>query len=120
MLRYVFVLHVLVAGLFGVWLLALPSSFIAIIGWHYDPTNHQFGAALIAIAFTSLAGFRVKEWVRVKITVEMELVHTAVGMIVGFYVGLTTVYPMFVWMYTIIMALFFVLFLASYYQNRKV
>jgi hypothetical protein len=119
LLRYVFILHVIVAGFFGVWLMALPSSFNAIIGWTYDPTNHPYGAALVAIAFTSLAGFRVKEWVRVKIVVEMELVHTVLGMIVGLYVAFNTTYPMFVWIYTGIMALFFVLFLVSYYQNRK-
>jgi hypothetical protein len=122
MLKYTFVLHFLVAWLFGIWLFALPDTFNTFIG-HTTPAdavNIAYGALLIGIGLTSLLAFRAGDWKSVKILVEMELVYTPIAIIGGIISLLAGSYPAwFLYFYMIIMALFFILFLIPYYQSKK-
>ena len=122
LLKYTFILHFLIAWIFGVWLFVLPDSFNTFIGHTTpaDPVNIAYGALLIGIGLTSLLAFRASDWKSVKILVEMELVYTPVAIIGGIISLLTSSYPLwFLSFYMIIMALFFILFLIPYYQFKK-
>jgi hypothetical protein len=122
MLKYTFILHFLIAWIFGIWLFALPDSFNTFIGHTTpaDPVNIAYGALLIGIGLTSLLAFRASDWKSVKILVEMELVYTPVAIIGGIISLLTSSYPLwFLSVYMIIMALFFILLLIPYYQFKK-
>ncbi len=121
-LKYTFLLHWLVGWLFGIWLFALPDSFNTFIGHTTpaDPVNIAYGALLIGIGLTSFLGFRAGNWNSVKILVEMELVYTPLAIIGGIISLVAGSYPAwFLYVYMIIVALFFILFFISYYQNRK-
>jgi hypothetical protein len=122
MLKYTFLLHFLVAWLFGIWLFALPDTFNTFIG-HTTPAdavNIAYGALLIGIGLTSLLAFRAGDWKSAKILVEMELVYTPLAIIGGIISLLAGNYPVwFLYFYMAIMALFFILFLIPYIQSRN-
>ncbi len=121
-LKYIFLLHFLVAWFFGIWLFALPDSFNTFVGHTVpaDPINIAYGALLIGIGLTSILAFRAGDWKSVKILVEMEFVYTPVAIIGGIITLLAGSYPAwFLYFYMIIMAMFFILFFIPYYQLRK-
>ncbi len=62
-LRTIFIVHAVVALLFGVPLLAAPGRFLGLFGWApVDPLlSRLLGAALIALAWSSYRGFRAAE-----------------------------------------------------------
>jgi hypothetical protein len=62
-LKIVFVLHIIVALIFGLGLLIAPGSFLAIFKWNpIDPLlSRVLGAALLAFAWGSFLGFRTTE-----------------------------------------------------------
>ncbi len=122
LLKYTFILHFIVAMIFGVWLFILPDSFNTFIGHTTpaDPVNIAYGALLIGIGMSSILAFRSNEWQSVKILVELELIYTPLAIIGGFFTILNDTYPIaFMWVYVGIMALFFILYLISYYQKMK-
>jgi len=122
LLRYTFILHMLVAWIFGFWLFLLPDSFNSFIG-HTTPAddvNIAYGATLIGLGLTSLLAFRAGDWKSVKILVEFELVYTPLAIIGAIISLLKGIYPTwFLYFYMAIMGLFFILFLISYYQYKK-
>jgi len=122
MLKYTFLLHMLIAWLFGIWLFAFPDTFNAFIG-HTTPAddlNIAYGALLIGLGITSLLGFRAGDWKSVKILVEMEFVYTPLAIIGGVISLLGGNYPAsFLYFYIAIMAVFFIMFLIPYYQYKK-
>ena len=98
-LRYTFLLHAVVALLFGAALLAAPGRFLGLFGWApVDPLlSRVLGAALLALGWSSYRGFRAAERGQVALLVELEAVFcvlTCVGMVrhmLGWY------WPWYVW-----------------------
>ncbi|MFW9794735.1 MAG: hypothetical protein ACFFEE_10560 [Candidatus Thorarchaeota archaeon] len=122
MLKYTFVLHFLVAWLFGFWLFAIPDTFNAFIG-HTTPAdavNIAYGAILIGLGLSSIFAFRAGDWKSVKILVELQLVYCPLAIIGAIYTFVVSTYPVwFLYFYMAIMGLFFILFLIPYYQHKK-
>ncbi|TFG94460.1 hypothetical protein E4H12_15125 [Candidatus Thorarchaeota archaeon] len=122
MLRYTFVLHFIVAFVFGFMLFLIPDTFNTLIGHTTpaDPVNIGFGVMMIGIGVGSVLAFRATKWETVILFVQMELVYCPLALIGGLYTIMLGNYPAwFMWVYVGIMALFFVLFLIPYYKHMK-
>ncbi|TFH06512.1 MAG: hypothetical protein E4H14_10735 [Candidatus Thorarchaeota archaeon] len=122
MLRYTFVLHFLVAFVFGFMLFLIPDTFNTLIGHTVPavPVNIGYGVILIGIGVGSVLAFRATQWETVILFVQMELVYCPLALIGGLYTIMMNNYPVwFMWVYVGIMALFFVLFLIPYCKHMK-
>jgi len=103
-LRIIFLVHWIIAAVLGLslWIVPgrtltllslvqewveLPQSGISIPGGAFvNPLiTRLFGAALLALAFSSFKGWRAKEWTTVKTLVQLELVFSVLGAISALY-----------------------------------
>jgi hypothetical protein len=114
-LRITLFLHALVAFVFGLGLLAAPGQFLDIFGWQpVDPLiSRILGAAMLALGWGSIRGYRAASWEEVEILVEVETAFTvlaAVGLLRHLLVGS---WPWYVWM---VFAIFTVFALAWVYH----
>jgi hypothetical protein len=120
-LKYTFLLHMIVAFIFGAWYFIAPDTWVTLVGWpYYDPIADRFMAALmIGFGVTSLFGFRAQSYEKVEIIVLGEIVFTLLATI-GYVWGMTDpLVPMIGWALAGLIGLFFVLFLISYYQATQ-
>lgn len=80
-LRITFLLHAIVAFLMGGPLLAAPGRLLSVFGWApIDPLmSRMLGAALLAMAWSSLRGYLAEEWDQVQIIVELEAAFTVLA-----------------------------------------
>ena len=100
-LRWTFLIHLIVAGVLGIALFAIPGRTLMMFGWveemvmlpeselsvpggtFVDPLiTRLLGAAMLALAFSSYLGWRAKEWGQVSILVQMETVYCVLGTLV--------------------------------------
>jgi len=103
-LRKIFLVHLVVAGVLGLSLWILPGRTLTFFGfiqeWVELPKSGMsipggafvnpfmtrlFGAALLALSFSSFKGWRAKEWPAVKTLVQMELVFCVLGIMAALY-----------------------------------
>ena len=99
-LRITFLIHAIVAVLFGALMLFIPGRFLKALSWvPIDViTSRVFGAALLALAWSSFRGWRATGWREVAILVEMEAAFTVLAC-VGLLRHLLFVrYPLVVWL----------------------
>lgn len=110
-LKIFFLIHAIIAGLFGVGLWMVPGRVLIQLGW--IPTMVEFwvletvvetpgtllvdpfitrvlGAALLALAYTSLRGWRASQWCEVSLVVQFEVVFCTLGFL-GMIVSLILV-----------------------------
>ena len=80
-LKIVFLIHTVVAAIIGLPLLLIPGRFLGLFGWApVEPIiNRIFGAALLALAWSSFRGWRAKHWSQVAILVEADVVFTVLS-----------------------------------------
>jgi hypothetical protein len=90
-LKNTFLVHSVVAFLVGAPLLIIPGRFLFAVGWQeqllqafewetIDPyVARMFGAALLALAWSSFRGWRATDRQQVTFLVEMELVFTVLA-----------------------------------------
>ena len=86
--RYTFLIHAIIAALFGIPMLIIPGEFLPLFGWTddvIDPlVSRVLGAAIIAMAWSSYRGWRATDWEQVNIVIEAEAmfaVLAAIGML---------------------------------------
>ena len=77
-LKWLFLIHAVVAAIFGIALLLAPGRFLGLMGWApVDPiASRLLGAALLALGWSSFRGWRATERAEVAILVETEAVFT--------------------------------------------
>ena len=111
-LKYTFLVHAVVAFVFGVGLVLAPEWLRERVNWtSADPAMARaYGTALLAICLSSWLGFRAEEWKQVRIIVRMENAFTIIGFLTGLYTVLFADGPSFVWSSVVISAVFGVLF----------
>jgi hypothetical protein len=99
-LRYTFLIHTVVSLIFGAALLLAPGRVLGIFGWApIDPLiTRLFGAALLALAWSSLRGWQSADRSHVQTLVEMELVFTVLGCLGLLRHLLIAWYPYYVWL----------------------
>ena len=107
-LRITFLVHAIVAFLMGVPLLAAPGRWLSLFGWApIDPLmSRMLGAAMMALAWSSVRGYLAEEWDQVEIVVELEAAFTvlvSLGLLRHLLVGS---WPWYAWTVFGIFALF--------------
>jgi hypothetical protein len=110
-LKWLFLIHTVVAAIFGLALLLAPGQFLGAIGWApVDPiASRLLGAALLALGWSSFRGWRATDRAEVAILVEMEAVFTvlcSVGLLRHLVRG---GFPFMVWA---VFAIFFIFAIA--------
>jgi hypothetical protein len=121
-LKYTFLFHFIVSIVFGFVFFLIPEFYSDAVGWPFtDPAaTRGLGSAFIGFAITSLFGYMANSWEEVKLVVIGEIVFTLFGLLsmVWVMVAYTTIPALLGWFYALLFALFFVLFLYSYFTTK--
>ncbi|MFX0170123.1 MAG: hypothetical protein ACFE89_12325 [Candidatus Hodarchaeota archaeon] len=120
-LRITFLIHIIVGFIFGFGFLLIPDFLAPIWGLTFDnPAVRIFGAMMVALTFGSILALMNREWTRVKIIVEIELVWSLLGTIViAYHMFMPPLFNVYGWVNVAILLLLFFLFLVSYYMEIK-
>jgi hypothetical protein len=82
-LKITFLVHVIVAAIFGLLFLLIPDVFAKLTGFPVQEPGMSvvrvLGAAMLALAASSGFSYRQTLWDRVDIVVQMEIVWTILG-----------------------------------------
>ncbi len=118
-LRYTFLVHAVVALVFGLPLLIIPGQTLDLFGWApIDPImSRLLGAALLALSWGSYRGWRAAVRSDVAILLQVEAIFTVLsvaGILRHLLVGS---WPWYIWMTFIIFVLFAVAWI--YHLLRK-
>jgi hypothetical protein len=107
-LRYTFGTHAIVALIFGAALLIAPGRMLGLFGWSpIDPLiSRGFGAALLALSWSSFRAWRATERQQVAILVETEAVFCALACVGLLRHLLVASYPWYVWGFLALFAAF--------------
>lgn len=114
-LKIIFLIHTVVAAIIGLPLLLIPGRFLGLFGWApVEPIiNRIFGAALLALAWSSFRGWRATEKTQLMVLVEMEAVFTILGCVGIIRHLLFARYLFVVWLTLAILALFAIAWVVS-------
>ena len=118
-LRYTFLVHAVVALVFGLPLLIMPGQVLDLFGWEpIDPImSRLFGAALLALSWGSYRSWRAAVRSDVAILLQAEVVFTVLSAVgIGRHL-LSGSWPWYVWMMFIIFVIFAVAWI--YHLLRK-
>jgi hypothetical protein len=118
-LKITFLVHFVMAAVFGLVFLLIPEMFGGMMGTVIrEPSTFRLvGAALIAFAASSRFAYREAVWERVKIVVQMEIVWTVLGVLATLYGLVFEGLPSGDWMNVIILGAFAVAF--SFFYSRR-
>lgn len=119
-LRVTFLIHLLVAFVFGLVMFASPALWSRIANYApIDPTvTRVLGAALLGLGFSSWLGYRARRWEEVRITVEMEIEYTVLATVALLYLLWAGVAPLFAWVPLVCHVAFAVAFVYLYWQQH--
>lgn len=118
-LKYTFLIHAVVAAVFGILLLTMPGRFLGVFGWApIDPLiSRLLGAALLALGWASFRGWQATERAQVATLIEMEVVYTVLGCAGLLRHLLIANYPWYVWLLFAILAVFAIAWLYFWYKK---
>ena len=118
-LKITFLIHAIVALVFGLVLYLQPGLWAKIVNWApYDAiVTRVYGAALLALAVSSWFGYRAARWDEVRILVLMEIALTVLSTIGGLWGLLFRGAPAFGWVSVLIWVAFAVAWI-YFYVNR--
>lgn len=118
-LKGVFLVHFIVAGLFGLVLLFGPDIFGSLAAWPIkDQAAYRLiGAAMVGYGASSWFAFRQTEWEAVRIVVLSEIVWTSLGALVMLWGMLYAGMPAFGWVITALFAAFAIAF--TFFNGRR-
>ena len=120
-LKTTFLVHAVFAALGGAILLLIPGRFLLWLGWApIDPImSRLFGAALLALAWSSFQGWRAREWAQVAPLVQLEAVFTGlacVGLLRHLLFGR---WPLMVWLLFAVFLAFAIAWSVFLVQHRE-
>ena len=122
-LRYVFLLHFIACVIFGIVFYFGPEFYVSATGWPFlDPAAGRVMAALfLGFAVGSLFAYRAASWEEVKIIVLANITWglLAAVAIVWMMIAHPTIPAVAGWFNVILAAVFFVLFLYSYFKATR-
>lgn len=118
-LKTTFLVHFIVALLFGLGFLLIPSTVGSIYGMNVqEPEIYRLlGGAMLGFAISSWLSYQATSWESVRIVVIMELVWTILGTLVMLYALLLAGFPALGWVNAIILAAFAIAFGRFYFQK---
>jgi hypothetical protein len=119
-LKITFLVHFVVAAVFGLVFLLVPEMFGGMMGALIrEPSTFRLvGAALVAFAASSRFAYQQPFWENVKIVVQMEIVWTVLGVLAMLYGLIFEGLPSGDWMNVIILGAFAVAFIFFYSRRR--
>jgi hypothetical protein len=83
-LKITFLIHIILGAIIGIGFYIIPSFFLPLLGMNFiDPATRYLGAAILALTIGSVLALATKEWVRVRIIVEVEIFWCILGLIAG-------------------------------------
>lgn len=117
--KYVFLLHFIIALVFGaIWFL-MPEYWNTLSGWPEEIASGRIvGMATLVMAVGSFLAYRKTTWDQVEIYVVMELVFNILGAVGMLWNLLTLTLPIVGWMLVGLLGLFSVLFLYVFFTVR--
>ena len=115
-LKYTFLVHFIVALVFGLLYLLIPETYGALTGWPVqDSTIYRvLGAALLGFGAGSILAYRETAWEKVIIMVRAEIVWLALGVLAMLWGLLFAGAPAIGWLNTVLLAAFLVAFSVFY------
>jgi hypothetical protein len=117
--KNVFLLHFIVALVFGAFWFLMPEYWNTLTGWPDEVASGRIvGMATLMVAVGSFLAYRKTTWEEVEIYVIMELVFNILGAIAMLWNMLTMTLPIIGWILIGLLALFSVLFLYVYFTAR--
>lgn len=118
-LRMTFLIHAVFGFAFGLVMYLVPAQFATFIGWApIDPIMTAFcGALFLALAVSSVLGYRAHEWAVARPLVEMEITFTVLGTIIGLYYAVFATAPTFIWVAIVIWAVFAVAWIYYFFRE---
>jgi hypothetical protein len=119
-LKTTFLIHAIVALVFGIVMYLIPGIFARLIGWQPFDGNmtRGFAAALLALAVSSWFGYRAARWDEVRIVVQMEIAFTVLGAVAGLYGFFVKGAPAIIWIAIVIWVAFAAAWLYFYSRAR--
>jgi hypothetical protein len=107
-LKTTFLIHAIVAVLFGALMLLIPGRFLLAVDWAPIDrvVSRLLGAAMLALAWSSFRGWRASEWSQVAILVEMEAVFTVLACVGLLRHLLFAAYPIIAWLVLVLFLVF--------------
>lgn len=119
-LKTTFLIHFVVAGIFGLVLLLVPQMWGNLAGLEIVKTAiyRLVGAALLGFAASSWLAYKETVWERVRIVVQMEIVGSALGALVILWGLAFEGLPPLEWMNVVILAGFAIAFAFFYSRAR--
>lgn len=120
-LKYMFLVHAVVAAVVGALLLLIPGRFLGWINWEpIEPiANRLFGAALLGLSWSSFRGWRASEWAQVAVLVEMEAVFCTLASVAVARHLLVDWFPAAVWVVFAGFLVFAIAWIAFFVLGRR-
>ena len=118
-LKTTFLVHFIVALIFGLVYLLIPDLWGNLISWPIkEPAVYRLvGAAVLGFGASSWWAYKATAWDKVIIVVQMEIVWTILGTLVMLWGLLFAGLPVFGWVNAIILAAFAAAFGYFYFQK---
>ena len=115
-----FLVHVIVAGVFGLVLLLIPDMYARLTGlpvmdWAMSIAR-MLGATQIGLSVSSWLACKETSWDRIKIVLQMQVVWSIIGTFAAAYGVIFGGFPAVYWTDVFIMAAFAVAFTVFYYR----
>jgi hypothetical protein len=118
-LKTLFLVHFIVALIFGALFLVAPQVWGSLAG--VVITSHELyrliGVALLAFAAGSWLAYGAKSWESVRILVVVEIVWTALGALTTLYYLIRWAFPPLYWLNAVLLAAFAVAFAWFYFRR---
>jgi len=118
-LKTTFLVHFIVALLFGLGFLLIPSAVGSFYGLNVqEPEIYRLlGGALLGFAVSSWLSYKATSWESVRIVVVMEIFWAILGTLVMLYALLLAGFPALGWLNAVIFAAFAIAFGRFYFQK---
>ncbi len=118
-LRTTFLLHFIVALVFGLVYLLIPEIFGSLVGWQIQDTAvfRLLGVAVLGFGLSSWLAYRTDAWEKVRIIVQQEIFWTVLGTLVTLIALLSGALPAIGWLNAIILAAFGAAFIVFYRRH---
>ena len=117
--KYVFLLHFIIALVFGAFWFLLPEYWSTLTGWPVEYASGRIvGVAALMMAIGSFLAYQKTSWEQIEIYVVMELVYNILGAIGMVWAIFTVALPVIAWAFVGLLAMFSVLFLYVYFTAK--